>query len=441
MTSRFCYPKVVPISNYPAATLKNVSFNQPDKKNRRRFSTLLIIVGIAVIASPFVTEIYGYFVKDRLNQEWAKQITEQKEEAITAAIDQADRLGDRTVASEEDILRKATGIVGDLDGDEFPLTKIKIPKIDLEQVVLSGVSPEVLKNGPGHYTGTALPGQRGNIGIAGHRVTYTHPFNRVDELDNGDKIILETIDNIYEYRVISKQQLEPNDLRALKPTKDARVTLTTCTPKYSARYRLDVQASLVKIVPTRQPSLVRRLVNRLAKPVPRKLPKSILDLALPRGQAGVANDPEDIDARLYLGMIYRNTGQYKEAAEQLNKAIELDETRPEPYYELSFVYEKNNQINKAISVLAKAIERAPEFEWAYYRLGTIYLDSGKIDKAVQVLKATLALNPLSADTHFFLGQAYEKQGEPELALAEYEESLEYVPDFLEAKAAIRRLAN
>ncbi|MCK4267862.1 MAG: tetratricopeptide repeat protein, partial [Actinomycetia bacterium] len=215
----------------------------------------------------------------------------------------------------------------------------------------------------------------------------------------------------------------------------------TCTPKYSARYRLDVQASLVKIVPTRKPSLVRRLVNRLAKPAPRKLPKSILDLALPRGQAGVANNPEDIDARLYLGMIYRNTGQYKEAAEQLNKAIELDESRPEPYYELSFVYEKNNQINKAIRVLAKAIERAPEFEWAYYRLGTIYLDSGKIDKAVQVLKATLALNPLSADTHFFLGQAYEKQGEPELALAEYEESLEYVPDFLEAKAAIRRLAN
>ena len=49
-----------------------------------------------------------------------------------------------------------------------------------------------LRKGPGHYPNTPLPGQRGNVGIAGHRTTYGAPFNRIDELQRGDPIVVTT---------------------------------------------------------------------------------------------------------------------------------------------------------------------------------------------------------------------------------------------------------
>ena len=429
----------MPISDYLPAALKDTRHDPPDKKIRRRISTLMIVAGLVVIASPFVTEVYGYFVQQRLNQEWNQQIAKQKKLARSAQQRQITSLGGREVTSEDDVLEKTAKPISDLADEDFPLTKIKIPKIGLEQVVSKGVDVEALKNGPGHYTGTALPGQRGNVGIAGHRVTYTHPFNRIDELDPGDKIILETVDNIYEYSVKGSQQLEPDDLSALMPTNDARLTLTTCTPKYSARYRLDVQASLEKITSTRPLSLLRRLVKKLAKPTSERAPKNVLELAIQRSRERLAKNPQDVNALIDLGVIYRNTGENEKAVEQLSKAIELDPNREEIYYELSIIYQKAGQTKKAINELDKAIERAPNYEYAHYRLGMLYLETHQTEQAIEAFVTALGISPLSADTHFFLGQAYEEQRDYESALREYEEALRFVPDFVEAKASFKKL--
>ena len=119
-------------------------------------------------------------------------------------------------------------------------------------VVVEGVSHENLKNGPGHYPGTALPGVVGNMVISGHRTTYGAPFNRVDELRKGDAIVLETRDTWYTYRVTSEQVVSPSAVevtyavpgnKTAVPTKRL-LTLTTCNPKYSAKQRLIVHALL-----------------------------------------------------------------------------------------------------------------------------------------------------------------------------------------------------
>ncbi len=429
----------MPINDYQAAALKDTRTGPPEKKNRRRISTLMILAGLVVIIFPFATEVYGYFVQQRLSQEWDKRAAKQKKQARAAQKEQIARLGSTAIESENDILEKIARPVSGLASEDFPLTKIKIPKIGLEQVVSKGVDVEALKNGPGHYPGTALPGKRGNVGIAGHRVTYTHPFNRIDELEIGDTIILETVDNVYEYRVSSSQQLEPEDLNALKPTDDARVTLTTCTPKYSARYRLDVQARLEKITSTRPLSLLRRLVKKLAKPDVTEAPTNILELAVQRGQKRLAQNPQNVGALINLGKIYRNTGEPQKAIEQLGKAMELDPDRGEIYYELALIYQKTRLIKKAINELNKAVERIPNYEFAHYRLGILYLETRQTELAIQAFTAALRINPLSADTHFFLGQAYEKQRDYGPALLEYEEALRFVPDFIEAKAAIKKL--
>ncbi|HLU41034.1 MAG TPA: class E sortase [Microthrixaceae bacterium] len=133
-----------------------------------------------------------------------------------------------------------------------PLGVIEIPKIGLEWAIVEGVSKEDLKKGPGHYPGTALPGQAGNAGIAGHRTTYGAPFNRIDELVPGDEIRVTTPQGRFVYEVIPAPGQDGQAWYAVPPTRvevledvgDNRLTLTACHPKYSARERIIVHARL-----------------------------------------------------------------------------------------------------------------------------------------------------------------------------------------------------
>lgn len=129
-----------------------------------------------------------------------------------------------------------------LDGDA--VAAISIPKIGLDEIVVEGVGVEELKKGVGHYPDTKMPGQTGNAALAGHRTTYGHPFNRIDELDPGDEIRLTTKQGTFRYTVTEQRIVAPTEVSVLDNTADNRLTLTTCHPKYSAEKRLIVIAAL-----------------------------------------------------------------------------------------------------------------------------------------------------------------------------------------------------
>ncbi|MET0276564.1 MAG: class E sortase, partial [Acidimicrobiia bacterium] len=142
-----------------------------------------------------------------------------------------------------------------------PVAKIEIDKIGISQVVVEGVNVADLRKGPGHYPGTALPGQTGTVAIAGHRTTYGAPFADLDQLVKGDEIMLTTVQGRFTYKVNKEPfAVDPDDGDVLGPVIDttapggiaATLTLTTCNPKYSAAQRLIVQASLV-LPPGAQP--------------------------------------------------------------------------------------------------------------------------------------------------------------------------------------------
>lgn len=150
---------------------------------------------------------------------------------------------------------------GGTDGyPEIPLgrgfAKIYIPELgrDYVKVVVEGVGTANLKKGPGHYPKTARPGEKGNVVIAGHRTTYGAPFHRVDELEAGDAIVLETADVWFTYRVRSQEVVPPTRIEVTYPVPhregvaptERLLTLTTCHPKFSARTRLIVYAVLEK---------------------------------------------------------------------------------------------------------------------------------------------------------------------------------------------------
>jgi sortase A len=120
---------------------------------------------------------------------------------------------------------------------------LKIPRIDLDIVVVEGTDTEALKKGPGHYPGTAYPWQdHGRVGIAGHRTTYLHPFYDLNEMRNGDPIILETEYGTFQYVVTRVFVVTPDRSSVLDQTKNPTLVLTTCNPRYSAGERLIVIA-------------------------------------------------------------------------------------------------------------------------------------------------------------------------------------------------------
>jgi sortase A len=122
---------------------------------------------------------------------------------------------------------------------------IAIPKIGLSMVLVEGTGTAQLEAGPGHYPATPLPGEVGNVAIAGHRTTYLHPFYNLNELVPGDAIVIDTVQGFFLYQVLTNMAVSPTDVAVALPTPTPTLTLTTCNPRYSAAQRLVVHAALV----------------------------------------------------------------------------------------------------------------------------------------------------------------------------------------------------
>lgn len=186
------------------------------------------------------------------------------------------------------------------------LGRIEIPRIGLEEFFVEGVGVADLRQGPGHYRDTPLPGQAGNAAIAGHRTTYGAPFHRVDELEIGDEIIVTTLQGQFTYRVTPQQSADgetkghfivsPGDTQVLDYFGDNRLTLTACHPKYSARQRIIVVAELIN-EPTETPPRPEQLAAQaelLASEDVGASPGSDVDAATTGGpDAALVSTPTD----------------------------------------------------------------------------------------------------------------------------------------------------
>lgn len=126
------------------------------------------------------------------------------------------------------------------------LTKLSIPRIKLEDVVLEGVGTHSLLLGPGHLENSVEPGMRGNAVIAGHRDTF---FRKVHKLRPGDDIYVLRDGNRYHFTVTSRKIVRGNDLSVLRSSDKAELTLITCYPTHAigpAPQRLVVLAVMAR---------------------------------------------------------------------------------------------------------------------------------------------------------------------------------------------------
>ena len=125
--------------------------------------------------------------------------------------------------------------------------------------VVEGVGTADLRRGPGHLPGSAAPGQAGNLVLSGHRTTYGAPFADLDRLRPGDPVVLQTRDGWATYRITGAQTVLPSAVGVTLPVPDqpgaaagrSLLTLTTCTPRYSASHRLVLRGELETAGPDR----------------------------------------------------------------------------------------------------------------------------------------------------------------------------------------------
>ncbi|MGV9499652.1 class E sortase [Streptomyces sp. NPDC003642] len=121
------------------------------------------------------------------------------------------------------------------------LAVLRVPRFGphYAPVIVEGVSRKALEKGPGHFPGTAQPGETGNFAVAGHRTGWGEPFHRLPELTKGDRIDVEWKRTTYTYRVTHSKVVEPSDVGVLLPVPGrpgarpdkARITLITCTDR------------------------------------------------------------------------------------------------------------------------------------------------------------------------------------------------------------------
>lgn len=121
---------------------------------------------------------------------------------------------------------------------------IEIPKLGVRSLLGEGISLRNIDRGPSHWPGTAMPGQPGNVVVAGHRVTHTKPFRNIDQLVPGDEVFFVVHDVRYRYVVTGSQVVTPKQTEIVAQTTDATATLFACHPPGSARYRYVVHLKL-----------------------------------------------------------------------------------------------------------------------------------------------------------------------------------------------------
>lgn len=203
----------------------------PPSENQGFLTRLLDVVGRLLIAMGLLLLSFVAY------QLWGTGVAEQRAQSTLAT----------EFRSQRPAIPLVSGVVG----------RITIPTIEVDKFVVAGVETDDLKRGPGLFLGSPLPGQLGNVAIAGHRTTYGAPFGRINEVQKGDRITLETTTGTFTYVSDGAPKIVPASAIEVVKTRDpsrATLTLVSCHPKWTSAKRIIVVATLDETVVAQPPT-------------------------------------------------------------------------------------------------------------------------------------------------------------------------------------------
>jgi sortase A len=224
---------------------------RPRRRRRglRTLSTLLIVAGALLLADAALTLLWQEPVSalyTRLQQGALEDRLRELERAPLAAVDR--RALERLSDPRRRLAFAARAFERRLDAGD-PVGRLRAPAAGISDVVVQGTGAGDLRKGPGHYPGTPLPGERGTVGVAGHRTTYGAPFRRLDRLRPGDPIELTTPYGRFTYEVERSRIVPPTAIWVTNRVGHDRLIMSACHPLYSAAQRIVVFARLTGATP------------------------------------------------------------------------------------------------------------------------------------------------------------------------------------------------
>jgi sortase A len=215
----------------------------------RATAALLLVVGVLAVTESVLTFAWQEPVTAFFAQRNQQALGDQLERTRLALLSPAPP---STLRRDQTTRRRVASLAARLDhraGAGDALGRIHIPKLGITFVFVAGAGSKSLEKGPGHYESTVLPGQKGTVGLAGHRTTYLAPFRKLDRLRRGDEIALTMPYGRFSYTVKGSMVVSPSGISVLRDKDQDRLVLTTCTPVFSAAKRLVIIATKKVAVP------------------------------------------------------------------------------------------------------------------------------------------------------------------------------------------------
>lgn len=253
---------------------------------RRRFDAALGLIGRTFITAGLlllglvVYQLWGTGLEQSRAQ---SRLRDEFATLLASPPTTADSSGDASNAIATPVI---TPVITPVDIPARPnsaLALLEIPSASVADVVVNGATVSALRHGPGHISGTALPGEPGNSAIAGHRTTYGAPFADLDDVAIGDDVIVTTRDGRFTYTVNEVKIVGPKRTDVLRPREGRTLlTLITCHPRWSTAKRLIVVAELSSTEPATTTSTPSTTIPQSATTVtPPSVPTSTVGTTPP----------------------------------------------------------------------------------------------------------------------------------------------------------------
>ena len=190
-----------------------------------------------------ITALYTTYQQHRLAASYDRTVAAYHPVALPTTKTHLDLRAEQRAIKLEAARYRRTLKVGEALG------RIRVPRLGLNMVVVTGTDESSLEKGPGWYTGTKLPGEGQLIYIAGHRTTYLAPFAHIDALRRGDTVTLELPYATFVYQITSHVIVPADDVARLKSKGYEQVALPACHPRFFATHRYIAYARPVEVIP------------------------------------------------------------------------------------------------------------------------------------------------------------------------------------------------
>jgi len=211
--------------------------------------TILAVAGLGMLAwvlvvwrwqDPF-TALYTHWKQHQLSQAYERRFSAYEPAQL--------RRNEVSVSARTKVIAREARLYRIQSGRGQAIGRIRVPRLDLNMILVNGTDHSSLTKGPGRDRRTYMPGEGQLVYIAGHRTTYLAPFAHIERLRSGDAVTLDVPYATFRYRVFKHRIVGAHEMSVLRSHGVEVVELQACHPRFFASQRYIAYARLVRVEP------------------------------------------------------------------------------------------------------------------------------------------------------------------------------------------------